>query len=109
MPMPMLSPNARWPASLRCVPMCSKKSDTRYSFTDLVVSGYCLLHKPQENPHSGTPVSPLSQGIRANAAVTLYRGAASALCRSRESSGSLFYALDNASGVGKTDGTVPAR
>lgn len=106
----MLSPNARYPASLRCVPMCSIKSDTRYSFTDLVVSGYCLTHKPQENPHSGTPVSPLSHGIRTSAAVSLYRGAASASasCHSRESSISMFYALESASGLGKTEGMVPA-
>lgn len=84
------------------------KSDTMYSFTDLVVSGYCLLHKPQENPHSGTPVSPLSQGILTRAAVSLYRGAASASCDPRESSSSMFYALESASGLGKTEGMVPA-
>lgn len=104
----MLSPSARYPASLRCVPMCSIKSDTRYSLTDLVVSGYCLLHKPQENPHSGTPVSPLSHGTRTSAAVSLYRGGAPALCHSRVSSISMFYALESASGVGKTEGMVPA-
>lgn len=104
----MLSPNARYPASFKCVPMCCMKSDTMYSFTDLVVSGYCLLHKPQENPHSGTPVSPLSQGILTRAAVSLYRGAASASCDPRESSSSMFYALESASGLGKTEGMVPA-